>query len=197
MKKDELQNSDFLQHVEPQRRQFLAKLLAGGAALPVISSIALAQPPQEGQGKGGFGGKGKGGLSGKGKGEFLGKGNGGFAGKGEGGLAGKGKGGFGTSNPDSAEFASSLMKEFDKDGDEALNLKELTEALKSVRERSEMAGAGGTGNGGFAGKGKGGAGGLAGKGNGAAGGLAGKRKEKGVGSTQSDGAVKPKRPGSE
>ncbi len=156
MKKNDGSSSDPLNHVKPQRREFLAKLIAGGAALPVMSSIALAEGAGQGKGKGG---KGKAGAGGKGK----------------GGAAGKGKGGEGTSRPDPAQLAARLLSNFDKDGDKALNLQELTAALQSMSERREN---GGAGKGGAAGKGKGGA---AGKG-------------KGKGNAQG-GGVKPKKPG--
>ena len=149
MKKNDASTSDPLNHVEPQRREFLAKLIAGGAALPVMSSIALAEGAGQGKGKGG---KGKGGAGGK----------------------GKGKGGDGTSRPDPTQLAARLLSNFDKDGDKALNLQELTAALQAMSERREN---GGAGKGGAAGKGKGGVG----KGK-------GKGKAQGVG-------VKPKKPG--
>ena len=183
MNKNEIENSDLLQHVEPQRRQFLAKLLAGGVALPVVSSIALAQPTQDGKGKGEFGGKGKGKSGGKGKGELGGKGKGDFAGKGKGGFA---------SNTDPAELAAKLLNEFDKDGDKALNLDELTAALESTAQRRGMMGGTGKGKGDEAGKG-----GAAGKGKGAAGKGKGDKIGKGKGDAQGGGAVKPKRPASE
>jgi len=162
MNENDIQNSDALQQVEPQRREFLAKLIAGGVALPAMSSVAFAQGA----------GKGKGGGAGKAK---------GAGGKGKGG-AGKGKGGPGTSRPDPAEFAARLLKEFDKDGDKALNIDELTAALTKMAERRGMQGQTGTGKGkgDGAGKGKGkGAGAGKGKGNGEIGGS----------------GVKPKKPG--
>lgn len=161
--------SDSLNHVPPQRREFLARLIAGGLAVPAMTSVALAQPP------GGFGGKGAGGFSGKGKGGGGMQGKGGFAGKGQGGMQGKGKGGM-SGGADPAAMAAKLLQEYDKDGDQALNLKELTAALQSLSERRGNMGAG-KGNG------------LAGKGSG---GFAGKGK--GKGNSQSSGSVKPKRP---
>jgi len=129
-----------LQSVDESRRGFLGKLLAGGAAaaaIPAMSSVALAQPPAgEGQGKGG--GKGKGG-----------------GGKGKGG-GGKGKGG----RPEPAQLAKMLIDQHDKDEDGALNLEELTAALQALRARMQAGrGKGGQGKGGQGGKGKGAGGG--------------------------------------
>ena len=66
MNENEIQNSDALQQVEPQRREFLAKLIAGGVALPAMSSVAFAQGAGKGKGGAGkakgAGGKGKGGA---------------------------------------------------------------------------------------------------------------------------------------
>ena len=95
MKQNETVTSNALDHVDPQRRGFLAKMLAGSVALPVMSSMALGETPQTGKGKGG---KGKGGG---------GKGKGGAAGKGKGG-AGKGQQGGGADR-DPAEFAKRLI----------------------------------------------------------------------------------------
>lgn len=164
-------HSQSLAHVPPQRRAFLARFIAGSLAVPAMTSVALAQPP------GGFGGKGAGGFNGKGK--------GGSGLQGKGGLAGKGRM---TGSADPAALAARLLQEFDKDGDQALNVRELTAALKSLSERRGMMGGAGKGNGGLAGKGKGnGTGGFAGKGKGS-GGFAGK------GNSPSSGSVKPKRP---
>ena len=119
MNENEIQNSDALQQVEPQRREFLAKLIAGGVALLAMSSVAFAQGA--GKGKGGAG-KAKG-AGGKGKG---GTGKGG-AGKGKGGA-----GGNGTSRPDPAEFAARLLKEFDKDGNGTISKDEMKIFIKKV-----------------------------------------------------------------
>ena len=140
-----------LQEVDESRRGFLGKLLAGGAAaaaIPAMSSVVLAQGPGgQGKGKGG-GGKGKGG-------------------------GGKGKGG----PPEPAQLAAMLIKQHDKDGDGALNLKELTAALQAMRARMQAGkgkgGPGGQGPGGQ-GRGKGGQGGFGGKGKGGFGGGQGK-----------------------
>lgn len=74
-------------------------------------------------------------------------------GQGQGKGAGQGKGGKGGMDP--AQIATRLIQEYDKDGDGALNARELAEALKAMRERrSQMGGPGGKGPGGK-GKGKG------------------------------------------
>ena len=70
-------------------------------------------------------------------------------GKGKGG--GKGKG----DKPDAAKLAAMLIKKHDKDGDGALNQRELTAALKAMRERRANKG---DGKGKGKGKGKGGQG---------------------------------------
>lgn len=135
-----------LQQVDESRRGFLGKLLAGGAAaaaIPAMSSVVLAQGPG-GQGKG-KGGGGKGQVGG-----------------------GKGKGG----RPEPAQMAATMIQQHDKDGDDALNLQELTAALQAMRDRMQAGkGKGGPGGqGGFGGKGKGGQGGFGGKGKGGFGG---------------------------
>ena len=161
MNMNDSQLSNALDHVDPERRGFLAKMLAGGVALPVMSSIALGQTG-EGKGKGGKGkGEGKAGGAGKGKGQ---------------------PGGPGGANRDPAEMAKRLISEFDKDGDNALNVRELAAALTAMRDRRGPSG-GVPGDG--AGKGKGGAGkGGAGKGKGGA----------GKGQPAAGEGVKPKRP---
>jgi len=130
-----------LQQVDENRRGFLGKLLAGGAAaaaIPAMSSVVLAQDGiGQGKGKGG-GGKGKGG-------------------------GGKGKGG----RPEPAQLAAMLIKQHDTDGDGALNQQELTAALQAMRARMAGGGKGKGGQGGFGGKGKGG---FGGKGRGGVGG---------------------------
>ena len=157
MKKHEPESSPVLQHVDPRRRGFLAKLIAGGVALPVMSTVTLGQADGQGKGKGGAKGKGKGG-------------------------AGKGAG----QAQDPAALAARMISQFDKDGDRALNARELEAALRSMRERRGEQGPGGAGKGkgGGAGKGKGGAG----KGKGGAG------KGKGKGTQVSQG-VTPNKPG--
>lgn len=161
------ENSKALEHVDPARRGFLTKMLAGGVALPVISSIALGATPQVGQGKGG-GGKGKGG-GGKGKG-------GGGKGKGN----GQGQGGANGNNRDAAEMAKRMIAQFDKDGDRALNVQELALALTAMRQRR-----------GNMGEGKGSQAGQNGAGKGK-----GKGKGKGAGGNQEPGGgIIPKKPG--
>ena len=170
MKKNEVQAPEALDHVDPKRRGFLAKMLAGTVALPVMSTVALGQTPQEGKAKG-KGGKGKGG-----------KGKGGAAGKGKGQAAGKGR----TAGGDPAALAKRMISEFDKDGDAALNEAELTAALTAARERraAMQDGAAPPSRGDAAGKGKG-----KGKGNGKGKGGAGK------GQPAAGGGVVPRRPG--
>lgn len=159
MQKNE--NSDHaLELVDARRRGFLTKLLAGGAAaaaLPAMSTVALGAEPGQGGGKG-KGGKGKGG-----------------AGKG-----GAGKGG-GTRDPQA--MAARMIQEHDRDGDGALNARELANALTAMAERRAGGqGAGGQGPGG-AGKGKGAGGAGKGKGGGA-----------GKGKGGAGGGVRPQRP---
>ena len=106
-----------LEQVDSRRRGFLRKLLAGGAAmaaLPAMSTVVLAENGQAG------GGKGKGA-----------KGKGGGKGKGAKGKGGKGSGG----RPDPSRMAAELIKRFDKDGDNALNARELAQALTAMRDR--------------------------------------------------------------
>lgn len=99
--------------------------LIAGGIAITTASAAIAAPPGQGQGKG--------------------------AGKGQ----GNGPGGKGPGMMDPAQLASRLIQEYDKDGDGALNARELAEALKAMRERrSQMGGPGGKGPGGK-GKGKG------------------------------------------
>jgi len=78
-------------------------------------------------------------------------------GQGKGAGKGKGAGGKGPGMMDPAQLAGRLIQEYDKDGDGALNARELAEALKTMRERrSQMGGPGGKGQGpGGKGKGKG------------------------------------------
>ncbi len=136
-------NLKALETVDEKRRGFLTRLLTTGAAaaaLPTMSTIALGAEPQEGPGRGQAGGAGKGGDAGKGKGGFEGKG--------------------GMMDPEI--MAARMIEQFDKDGDKALNKKELAAALKMMMERrgGGMAGKGGfQGKGGAQGKGKGGFGG--------------------------------------
>tara|TARA_B100001939_G_scaffold146845_1_gene127266 strand:- start:197 stop:706 length:510 start_codon:yes stop_codon:yes gene_type:complete len=159
-----------LDQIDPQRRGFLSRLLAGGAvltALPAMSTVALGD--EDGQGKGGFGGKGKG----KG-------GQGGQQGKG--GFGGKGGGPGGQMDP--KRLAAMFIQRYDKDGDKALNAQELEAALTGMmqRMRGGRGGQGGPGRGGF-GQGKGG---FGGKGKGGFGG----------GGSQQGGAT-PRRPPTE
>ena len=44
MKKDEIETTDALQHVDSRRRGFLAKLIAGGMTLLPTMKLRLAQP---------------------------------------------------------------------------------------------------------------------------------------------------------
>jgi hypothetical protein len=117
--------SSALGEVDERRRGFLGKLLVGGAtvvALPAMSTVVLGQDGQKGAGKG-KGGKGKGDGGGKGKGGMR----------------------------DPAKMAAMLIKNFDKDGDKALNQKELAAALTEMAKQR----GGGKGKGGAGGKGKG------------------------------------------
>lgn len=129
MEKNKLTESA-LEHVDVRRRGFLGKLLATGAAaaaLPAMSTMALGADPlqEEGQGKGKGKGKGKGDAKGKGK------------------------------RPDPAAMAKRMIETHDKDGDGALNEKELTEALTAMM-RQRIGGRGkGKGDGKGKGKGKG------------------------------------------
>lgn len=162
-----------LEHVDERRRGFLGKLLTGGAAaaaLPAMSTVAVAQLGA----KGSAGGKGKGG---KGKGDQAGKGKGGQAGKGKGGQ-GKGKGG----QMDPKQMAQQWLSRFDKDGDKALNERELVAAFTEMAKRR---GAGGGQTGPGQGKGKGQQPGQ------------GKGKGKGQEQGSTGGGQKPKRPASE
>lgn len=142
-----------LQHVDENRRGFLSKLLAGGAAaatIPAMSSVVLAQGGA-GTGKGKGGGKGQGG-GGKGKGGFGGQGGG-----------GKGKGG----PPEPAQVAAMMIQQHDTNGDGALNQQELTAALQALRERMRSRSKGKGGQSGFGGKGSSSSqGGFGGKGKG-------------------------------
>ena len=178
MKNNETELTNALDHGDPKRRGFLTKMIAGGAALPLMSTVALGEP-QQGGGKG-KGGKGKGGA-------------GGAKGKGKGG-AGKGDMGQGGGRmPEPYEMAARMITQFDKDGDKALNAEELTAALTAMRERMTGRGKGIASGDAGAGKGKGGAG----KGKGADGAGKGKGKGKGSGSDDVLGGegVVPKRPG--
>lgn len=137
--------SNTLAHVDSQRRGFLAKMFAGGVALPMMSSIAFGEPLQTGKRKGG--------------------------GKGKGGVAGKGQRRGGRADQDPAAIAKRMLQQFDKDGDQTLNEEELTAALKAMQERRSSMADGGAGKGkGGAGKGKGKGLGEAAKGQPAAGG---------------------------
>ena len=176
MKTNETPSNDALENVDPERRGFLTKILAGTVALPVMTSVALGGPEQDGKGKGG---RGKGGQGAKGK--------------GKGGNAGSqdGRGGRQGQDRDPAETAARWIREFDKDGDGKLNERELTAALKAMQERRA------SGENSGRGKGKGGEGTGKGKGKGA-----GKGKGKGAGKGKGNGdtgigsqGVTPRRPG--
>ena len=169
MKENQDTKLDPLEHIDSRRRSFLAKMIAGGVALPAMTTLALGQE-EDGDdaapaGKGKGGGKGKGNREGRGK--------------------GKGRGDAG-GGADHAKTAKDLIAKFDKDGDNALNAEELTAAVKSL----EGGGAGGMADGGSdAGKGKG-------KGDRGAG--KGKGKGRGDSSDDpGGGGVVPKRPESE
>ena len=84
-----------------------------------------------------------------------------MGGKGKGDGKGKGKGG----RPDPRQMATAFLREYDKDGDKALNLEELTAALEGMMQRMQRRQQFGKGKGGFEGKGKG-KGGFGGKGKG-------------------------------
>jgi hypothetical protein len=124
-----------LEQLNPSRRRFFGKLLAGTAAvaaLPVMSSIAMADDDDDDRPRG----KGKGRRDGK----------------------GKGKGG----RLDPAQLAARLIEAHDKDGDGKLSVKELTAALRAMQSRrgrgkGEGKGGPGRGKGKGQGKGKGGA----------------------------------------
>jgi hypothetical protein len=149
------EQKEVLEQLDPSRRSFVQKLMAGGVAatsLPLMSSFALADDDDDG-GPNHAKGKGKGGGGGKGKGK-----GGGGKGKGKGGGGGKGKGGGG--RPDPAILAARLIQLHDKDGDRALNVRELAAALESLGQRQRGDGFFGKGKGkgnggGFQGKGKG------------------------------------------
>lgn len=175
MKTNETETTNALEHVDPKRRGFLAKMLAGSVALPVMSTVAFAAPQQDGKGKG-KGGKGKGGQGQGGQGKGKGKGQ---------------QGGGQMGDRDPAAIAKRMIQEFDKDGDQKLSLAELTMALKAMQERRAS---GQAGQGGQRGRGKGGAGGTQGAGKGKGG--AGKGKGKGAGAEETIGGagIKPKKP---
>ena len=137
-----------LEHVDSRRRNFLAKLLAGGAAATALPMMTTEVFGQDGAGPG----------------------------QGKGGGNGKGKGG----RPDPARLAALLIKNHDRDGDKALNHRELTAALTELFRRRQQGkggpgqGKGGPGKGGpgqgKGGPGQGGIGGRGGQGKGAGGG---------------------------
>lgn len=109
------------------RRRFLGKLLAGGIAAGIVPATAAVAlgDPQAAQKP-----------AGKGK-------------------RGARNGGGGGKAPSPAELAARLIREFDKDGDKALNVAELAkaiDALPKMRGGRGNRGAGGAGRG----KGKGG-----------------------------------------
>ncbi|MEP4682582.1 MAG: EF-hand domain-containing protein, partial [Rhodopirellula bahusiensis] len=87
----------------PPRRRFLMKLLAGGAALPLISSVAFAQKPNR------------------------------MAKDADGNPQARRRGAAGM-QMDPSKIAAKLIKDHDKDGDGALNAKELVAALTALRE---------------------------------------------------------------
>jgi len=124
--------STVLAHVDPCRRGFLAKLLASGGAVAALPTMSTIA-----LGGDDLGGVGKGpGAKGKG---------------------GKGKG----DGPDPTRMAANMIRQFDKDGDNALNERELAAALTNLRQRRRS----GEGQGRFGGgKGKGGPGSGSGKG---------------------------------
>lgn len=150
-----------LEHVDARRRRFLGKLLAGGAtlaALPAMSTVALGDDEDDGD-ESTPAAKGK---SGQGKGG-QGKGGQGKGGQGKGGQGGKGGG----SRMDPKKMAAEMLKKYDKDGDKALNEKELVAALTAMmKERQQGQGGGGQGRGKGGGQGNGGGGQGKGKGGG-------------------------------
>ncbi len=95
----------------------------------------------------------------------------------------KGKGGQGRMDP--SAMAARMIQQFDKNGDKSLNVRELTTALTTMRERRGQAGKGGMGKGKGGGPAKGKAGQGKGKGKG----------KKGLGKGDTGGGVKPKKPG--
>lgn len=132
-----------LQHVDERRRSFLGRLLAGGAALAAVPTMTTIA---------------------------LGDDEAVPAAKGKG---GKGKGGRGGPVEDTETIAARMIREFDKDGDSALNQEELAEAIKAAHERARQAHGKGGGKGGGAAGGKGKGGGTAGGGKGKGGGAGG------------------------
>ena len=135
--KETKKTTDALELVDARRRKFLRGMLAGGAAvaaLPAMSTVALAQVG---------GGKGKGG---KGK---------GAGGKGKGGPGGKGRPGEGD-RPSPEQLAARMIERHDKDDAGKLNAEELTAALtEMMSRRGGQGGPGGAGQGKGKGKGKG------------------------------------------
>ena len=171
MNTNETPSNDALDNIDPERRGFITKILAGAVALPAMTSVALGGPQQDGKGKG-KGGKGKGAQGAKGKGKGGNNGN------------QNGRGGRQGQDRDPAETAARWIREFDKDGDGKLNERELTAALKTMQERRASGDNGGRGKGKGDGAGKG-------KGNGVGKGKGKGNGDAGIGSQ----GVTPKRPG--
>jgi len=129
-----------------RRRGFLTTLMAGLygiTVLPLLTAVSHGAAPQGG--RGGAGGAGGGG----------------------GGGAGGGGG------PSPAQLATMMIKQFDRDGDRALNQRELMMALVTLQKQRMGGGGGAGGQGGRGGGGAGGKGGRAG-GRGGAGGAGGR-----------------------
>ena len=127
MQKKPFKTSNPLEYVDVHRRGFIAKLVAGGVALPALSTVALGDSPQgdteSSQADDKVGGRGRG----------------------EGRRRGRGVGEPGARNggpPDPSKLAAKLIEEFDKDGDKALNVEELTAAMKSLRSGQGRRGGG-------------------------------------------------------
>ncbi|MFP6677024.1 MAG: hypothetical protein VB878_18210 [Pirellulaceae bacterium] len=137
------------ENVTARRRGFLTTLVAGVygiAILPLLTAVGLGAPQ-------GARGRGRPGQPG-----------------GAGGAGGAGGGGGG-GRPTPAQLSAMLIQQFDRDGDRALNQRELMMALVSLQQR--MGGGGGQGGAGRGAGGQGGRGGPGGRGGGAGGGQGG------------------------
>ena len=110
--------------VAPGRRGLLSRLLGGGVALPVLTTIALGQDSQDDRGKGN-------GRAGKVRTAGIGKGKGGRGEPANSADAGS----LEVEQWKLVDTARALMAEFDADGDNALSLEELTEAMSALHER--------------------------------------------------------------
>ena len=130
----ESSSGDKLKQLDGHRRNFLGRLLAGGAAMAAVPAIAVVARGEEDvvtvvpvKGKGGKG------------------------------RAAGGSTGGPVANAES--LAARMIAEFDKDGDKALNQVELAAAIAAVHERGRTSQgqgtAGGQSQGGGAGQGRG------------------------------------------